>query len=178
MALWNLHHHWQNPYGGSFQFIDYQFPLQTQNAEKRVGNVDLVGISDKGNFILTELKFRRNNDKPISALLQVLRYAAIVDANMKRIVKEARKKKGVELEQALKVVQILADTKWWKHHDFDFTVPSKSQVQFGSLIDWIKKNMGISVECLAFDNLEYPFSFNGERPILDPIPTMVAVPLR
>ena len=47
MALWRFRAmRWPRPAGGWFRYLDYQFPLQEARANRGVGKVDLLGITD------------------------------------------------------------------------------------------------------------------------------------
>ncbi|MEG9861846.1 MAG: hypothetical protein V6Z81_05005 [Parvularculales bacterium] len=182
IALVNLQHHWKYPPGGGFRFLDYQVSLRTQQTDTGVGKVDIVGIRDDGRLILTELKVEskqsRSSDTPFSALLQGLRYAAIVEKNLEVIAHEAKGCFGVEVKQLPPIVQLLATVEWWQQQSFDFTAPGKSQERFASLVDGIENKTGVCVECQAFDCLKISIGSGGKKPRLDPKPNLEAVPLR
>jgi hypothetical protein len=179
IALWNLQHNWTNPLGGSFRFLDYQFPLQTQQTDLGIGKVDILGINDEGRLIITELKVDaksgKPNDNPSSALLQGLRYAAIIEVNLKEIAGEARVLFGVEIKQLPPVVQLLATEKWWKQQGFDLTVPNNFQEKFSLLIDRIESKIDVRVECLAFNYSNSAFRWDSKKPQLALVPTLRSV---
>ena len=182
IALVNLKRKWENPLGGNFCFLDYQVPLKAQQSDYGVGKIDLVGITDKGRLILTELKVESKQGKsgasPRSALLQGLRYAAIVEKNLPAIIDEARSRYKKTVQQIPPIVQLLAPEGWWRQQGFDFTTPGDAQRRFADLIDGVEDKIPITVECLAFDRLKVKVGLNGNKPELDPIPTLQAVPLR
>ena len=62
--------------------IDFQVPLKAIQADSRVGKIDMLGVSDR--LVIVELKIARTGgggDTPLNALLEVLSYAAIIEAN-------------------------------------------------------------------------------------------------
>ncbi|MCY4030836.1 MAG: hypothetical protein OXF05_01820 [Hyphomicrobiales bacterium] len=181
IALVNLQQDWEHPLGGSFRFLDYQVPLKARQSDGGIGKIDIVGVNSKGRLILVELKVESKHsgrgDSPFSALLQGLRYAAIVEANLKAIAAEARGF-GVEIRETAPVVQLLATEAWWLQQGFNFSAAGNSQKYFADFIDDIEREIGITFEFLAFDHLNVVFGLDGEKPRLDPIPSLRAVPLR
>jgi hypothetical protein len=181
IALCNYKKNWENPRGGSFRFLDYQFPLKAQQVDKGIGKIDIIGVNDEGRLILTELKVDskggKSKDTFFSALLQGLRYAAIVEANKKAITNEARNYFHVEVKQLPPIVQLLATRKWWLQQFSNDIISSKLQQQFPSLMDHIKKKIGISVECLDFSDSILIFGKDGKKPKLEPKPKFRAVVL-
>ena len=181
IALVNLQQDWEHPFGGKFRFLDYQVPLKARQSDGGIGKIDIVGVNDEGRLILVELKVESKHsargDSPLSALLQGLRYAAIVEANLKAIAYEA-KNFDVEVQETAPIVQILATEEWWLQQGFNFAVAGNSQKYFADFIDGIEKEIGITFEFLAFDHLNVDFGLDGEKPRLDPIPSLHNVLLR
>lgn len=181
IALVNLQRDWAHPLGGSFRFLDYQVPLKARQSDGGIGKIDIVGVNDEGRLILVELKVESKRsgrgDSPSSALLQGLRYAAVVEANLKAIAHEA-KSFGVEVWEKPPIVQILATEAWWLQQGFNFAADGNSQKYFADFIDNIEREIGITFEFLAFDHLNVVPGLDGEKPRLDPIPSLCAVPLR
>jgi len=56
IALMNLDRLWPLPCGGWFRLLDYQVPLKANQADARVGKIDLLGVSDGGGLVVVELK--------------------------------------------------------------------------------------------------------------------------
>lgn len=88
--FYDLKESWTNASGERFRFLDYQFPLQARQSDKAIGKIDLVGVTNSGRFTVIELKRKpeRENQRgetPLAALMQGLRYAAIVSANLAMI---------------------------------------------------------------------------------------------
>ena len=182
IALVNLQRDWEHPLGGSFRFLDYQVPLKARQSDGGIGKIDLVGVDDKGRLILTELKVESKHsgrgDSPFSALLQGLRYAAIVEANLAAIAREAKDFFGVEVRETAPVVQLLATEEWWSQQGFNFSVAGNSQKYFAAFMEDIKREIGITFEFLAFDHLNVDFGLDGGKPRLNPVPSLCPVPLR
>ena len=94
IALWNLKEQWSRADGGWMRLLDYQFPLRASRSDTGLGEVDLLGATDQGRLVVGELKVQRKNgsrgDTPLLALMEGLRYAAVVHANCRAIGAEAR----------------------------------------------------------------------------------------
>ena len=121
IALWNLKKCWPRLDDGRFRLLDYQFPLYAQQSDKGIGEVDLLGVTKQGRLMVIELKVKpkgKNDrgDSPASALMQGLRYAAIVEANLKVIAAEVDCLRGrfkdVTIVEESPIVQILAPKPW------------------------------------------------------------------
>ena len=85
--------------------LHYQFPLKAKQADKGIGKVDLLGATDRGHPIVIELKVKpekrsggadARGDTPLRALMEGLRYAAIVEANLDVLAREAKSRFSVE----------------------------------------------------------------------------------
>lgn len=84
---------WQLPDGGSMRILDYQFPLKARRNDTGVGKVDLLGVIDRSTVAVIELKHTEPDaagwgDTPLRALLELLVYCAIVEANLGDITME------------------------------------------------------------------------------------------
>ena len=149
-AFANAQCDWLHPNGGSFRFLDYQFPIDVVRKQNRgIKAVDLVGIDDQDRFIVTELKVMSkggSNDTPCTALLQGLRYAAVVQKNLETIAEEASSRfDSVNVRLMPPIVQLLATEAWWQHYE------SKLPPRFGAWAREIESKIRVTVECLAFD---------------------------
>jgi hypothetical protein len=64
--------------------LDYQVPLKARQADRGIGNIDLLGVTASGRIAVVELKVTSSSskgDNPLRALLESLAYCAIVEAN-------------------------------------------------------------------------------------------------
>ncbi len=84
--------------------LDYQFPLQASRQDKKTGPIDLFGRNERHQFVVIEAKYKGNPETPHNALVQALRYTAIVQANLDVIRQEAREEILDEVPQ----IQLLA----------------------------------------------------------------------
>ena len=179
-ALVKLKHNWKHPNGRDFQFLYYQFPLKAHRRNKRIGKVDIVGVNDEGRFILTELKVEgkngRRGDAPPCALMEGLRYAAIVQKNLPKIAQEASACYDEEVHHMPPIIQLLATKEWWKRWK-KCDVAGDWQREFLALIDDIKKKLDISIECLSLDHLDVEHDADG-RPVLNRVPILEEEPLQ
>ena len=95
--------------------IDFQVPLKAIQANSRVGKIDMLGVSDR--LVPTELKTGGSRDTPLAALLEVLSYAAILEANYDRIVYDCRKW-DLRPPYPRPGLLVLADSSYWQYWDF------------------------------------------------------------
>ena len=180
IALCNLQRHWQHPRGTGFRFLDYQFPLKARQADKGIGKIDLIGVDDEQRLLITELKLagadNGRGDAPTAALMEGLRYAAIVEANLPAIAAEARGRFGVSLRQTRPAIQLLAPLQYWRGW-WNCLAAGDWQRALTDLIANIEEKLGISVDCLALDDFQVICGLDGDKPRLDPLPDLHSVPL-
>ena len=185
MAIWRFQGmRWPRQGGGWFRFLDYQVPLQETRANRGVGKIDLLGITDCGRLIVSELKVARSDgrgESPMAALMQGLRYAAVVDANNEAISREALDSRGVPaVSRRRPIVLILAPrTWWWGWFQLEDSTRQKAgpwERKFGALTADIENRLGVAVECLAMDDVRKAqlYDRTGE-PTLPTMPTMYPV---
>lgn len=164
-ALWNEKKRWPRPCGGWVCLLDYEFPLKSKDSDK-IGEVDLLGVTDEGRLMIIELKVkprRPNNpgDTPLKALMQGLRYAAVVEANRDTIAKEAKNpcNVNVDITDEPPIVQILAPRTWWKGW-FEIAGSTRNEAgewepAFARLAGEIEEGrIGVSIECMALEDID------------------------
>ena len=104
---------------GRFRLLDRQVPLQAKDTDERIGEVDLLGVSESGRLAVIELKVkpkgrdREGKGSPGAALMQGLRYAAIISANRAVIANEAKHLFGANVSEEPPIVVVLAPRAWW-----------------------------------------------------------------
>ena len=117
MALWSPKRRQPHPGGGWQCFRDYQVPLKAKQSNRNIGKIDLLGITDRGRFIVVELKSpcRDRGQSPAYALMEGLRYAVIVEANLHTLAREARTCFRCEADaETPPIVQVLGTISWWR----------------------------------------------------------------
>ena len=186
IALWNLNKCWPYLDDGRFRLLDYQFPLYAQQSDKGIGEVDLLGVTNQGRLMVIELKVKpkRKNargDSPASALMQGLRYAAIVEANISVIAAEVESCSGdrfkdVSIVEETPIVQILAPKSWWRGW-FELGASTRKaaghwEPEFSKLIHDVEKRLRVAIECMALDKLDVS---DGKTPHLNRVPTLCPV---
>lgn len=146
------------PSGEKIDYLDYQVPLKAKASDTGLGKVDLLAVSGSGRLIVTELKVQKNT--PLRALTQGIRYAAILDANIKELSKEIEQKFGVNVKIMTPAVQILAPKYWWNNW-IGITGSRRNRVgnweqEFVKLINIINEDseIGITIECVAIDDIK------------------------
>ena len=184
VALWNLKRQWPRPDGGWFRLLDYQVPLQAQRSDRGIGKVDLLGLTDQGQLMVIELKVKPDGDSnrsnrgetPVKALMQGLRYAAIVKANREQIAGEAKRCFGVNVAAERPLVQVLAPKDWWEGWLNMAGSTRKAagcwEPEFAQLVRDVEKQLCIAVECMELDDLG-----DQRTPQLDHAPSLYPVRL-
>ena len=189
-ALWNLKGWWPRPNGGQFRLLDYEFPLWTQRSEdSELGEIDLIGVTDQDRLVVIELKVRPRNkqrgETPAKALMQGLRYAAVVQANRDVIADEAKRCFKVTIKAGPPIVQVLAPQAWWKGW-LELGEPTRKKAgywepEFTKLAQDIEDPLGVTVEFIALDDLNdtaityIAYGSNGKMPQLNHTPTLYPV---
>lgn len=117
IALVNAQQVWHLPDGTRFELLDYQVPLKATRADREIGKIDLFGLTEHGRAVVVELKVIGHlggpSDPPPVALLEGLRYASVVEANLPRMAEEVRKtfRRNMVLERP--DIVILGEAAWW-----------------------------------------------------------------
>ena len=186
MALWSHDASWPRSENESIHFLDYQFPLKAVHDDKRIGKIDLLGLTAKGRLVVIELKVPPSSkgsrgEPPVSALIQGLRYAAIVQANHAPIAREVQNRFDKQVIDLPPVVQILAPKKWWTRWadlaDSTRRKAGKWEREFLRLSRDVEEKIGIGIECLALDidERDLDYSVDGRTPRLGDTPSISPV---
>ncbi|SNT18202.1 PGN_0703 family putative restriction endonuclease [Antarctobacter heliothermus] len=117
IAMVNAQQGWTLPDGTALELLDYQVPLKARRADRGVGKIDMFGLTEYGHPVVVELKVIGHSggasDPPPVALLEGLRYAAILEANLERIAEELRRSFGREMLLERPDIVILGEADWW-----------------------------------------------------------------
>ena len=186
IALWRLGSGRGPASVGRLRLLDYQFPLYASEADKFLGEVDLLGATDAGRLAIVELKVphatRARRESPLRALMQGLRYAAVVQANHRAIAAEARARFAIELSDEPPTVQILAPRDWW-HEWCDMPrrtrrVAGPWESRFLELAARLETRLGIAVECAQLDDTGLAdVAWDAHGPYVPRTPAVSRVPL-
>ena len=124
--------------------------------------MDLLGVSDEGRLVVVELKVKPESSKdrgddPMTALMEGLRYSAIIGRNRGVIAREVRYCWDIEVADRLPIVQILAPKAWWQGW-FELKSATRRRTgdwerEFEKLIGDIERQLDIAVECVALDDI-------------------------
>lgn len=94
--------------------LDRQVPLYTSKEKKGWGEIDLLGIGAKGSLLVVELKAKKSEDSPASALLQAAAYAVALRKHLDLITAELKQKdEGITLSGEIEIV-LAAELGYWK----------------------------------------------------------------
>ena len=181
IALWSLRRDWPRPGGGRTRLLDYQFPLKSTQQDQ-IGKIDLVGVTN-GRLVVIELKIKRengNDDTPVKALMEGLRYAAVAHANRSAIAAEAKARFGVAISDDPPIVQLLAPKAWWSGWTTGMANSTRIaagdwEPAFAELIQDINQQLGVRVECLALTDVrpaDIDYGPDRNRPRLLHVPSL------
>jgi hypothetical protein len=151
--LCNLDARWPWPGGGWVRPLDYQVPLKARQNDTGVGKIDLLGVTHDGQLVVVELKVHgtggRRSDAPPAALMEALRYAAILQANQAVIAGEARTKFNTPVsDKASPAIMLLGTEAWWKSW-FALKAAGSWTAGFARMLNEIETHIGIPVRCMA-----------------------------
>ncbi len=169
IALWFLGQRWPLQDGETFRLLDYQVPLKARQGDAKVGKVDLFGVADDGRAVIVELKHsaagKRTADTPLGALLEGLRYGAILEANMAGLAFEAEHRFGLVIEQEPPRIVLMAHEGWWRSWA-ELRAAGAWREPFSRLLGGIRDRLGIQVDCLSLGSVRVIMGGNGSPPVL------------
>ena len=190
VALWNFcgRSRWlRRPDGGRLRLLDYQFPLKARRSDYGIGKVDLLAATEVGRLVIIELKVKPRGgqdrgETPVKALIQGLRYAAIVEANQAVIAHEAQEHYKVRVSTERPIVQVLAPREWWKSWselgDSTRRAAGAWETEFAQLTRDVGQRIGVAVEYVELDDLDgaaVTFGSDEKTPQLDRVPKLYPV---
>lgn len=180
MALLNLDRFWPLPAGGWFRLLDYQVPLKATRINVGVGKIDLMGVSNEGRLVIIELKVLaegggRSNPPP-SALMEALRYTAMVRADQDAIKGEAFEKFGADITQGSPIIVLLAPAAWWRAW-IELPAAGAWGTPFAALLKGVQEKTGVATECVALDDAGLNYAAPNRAPRFKSDPYFRAVAL-
>jgi hypothetical protein len=131
--------------------LDYEVPLRARQADKEVGEIDLLGLDTADHPWVIELKVAPNSDTPLKALYQGLRYSAILDANRQAITTEVLAHKGASPLWP-GVIAVAADSAYWGQWDHPKAGDWLSALK--QLADRITSELGVEIVLLDLGAVE------------------------
>ncbi len=173
IALVNMPRRWPLPNGGWFNYIDYQIPLKAKRNDQGIGKIDMIGLSDRGRIIVIELKVigesKGISDPPPTALMEGIRYSAIVEANHDQIKSEIEQEHGLIVSDERPVVLVLAERNWWTSW-LGVSAAGDWGSQFRKVADAVQGQLGLSIQFAALDNCNLIYGADGVAPRLTKVP--------
>ena len=168
IAVVNLGHTWLLDGLGEFSFLDYQVPLKSKQTDKGIGKVDLLGRTSDGRLLVVELKVigqsGGRSDPPITAFLEGLRYAAILEANLAALDTELRSSEASSLSVDEKpVVLVLGERSWWQSWQNSRDAP-RAMAAFFKLTSQIAVRLGLSIHCAEVSDMSLTYGRDGTAP--------------
>lgn len=136
--------------------LDYEVPLAARGSDDGVGDIDLLGRSSvSGRPWIIELKVGANIEPPYSALLQALRYSAMVDANRRQLSTEVKARtNGSELTWP-GVIAVAADRVYWGRWQRESTRAGDWLSTLRELAARITEALGIKVVFVDLGDLSW-----------------------
>ena len=180
IALWRIEERWPGSSDGTLRLLDYQFPLKAASKDLGLGEVDLLGATDGGRLAVIELKVRRrsqHDDTPLLALMEGLRYTAVVHANNRVIAAEAKARFDIDVHDQPPILQILAPEDWWR--GWRDMKPSTRRAagqwepMFIRLAGRLEARLGIAIECVSLRGIKLAdVTWDAHGPFLRQTPPM------
>lgn len=152
-ALCDRRSRWSWPGNGWVRPLDYQVPLKARQNDAGIGKIDLLGVTDAGRLVVVELKVDgtggSRSDSPVAALMEALRYAAILQANQSIIASEAKAKFDAHVsDEELPAIMLLGTEAWWQSW-LTLRAAGSWTAPFSRLLNQIETQIGIPVRCMA-----------------------------
>ncbi len=108
--------------------------------------------------------------------MEGFRYSAIVQANLDAIAKEVEARFGVKITQEPRIVLLLAPLKWWRGwlglSGRTRLAVGDWETEFAQLIQDVELKIGVTVECLALEDVDLTLGQNGQAPEFIRVPTL------
>ena len=126
---------------------------------------------------------KQRGDAPLLALMEGLRYAAIVETNRDAIAREAKDIFKVDITDEPPIVQILAPRTWWKGW-FEIAGSTRTaagdwEPAFARLAGDIEEGrIGVSIECMALEDIgdgDISYGADDRTPTLGHAPALYPV---
>lgn len=147
------------PNGERLRLFDYQMPLKSVRADTGVGKVDLVGRGADSRFAIIELKVAANAEDRRIALIEGLIYAAIVEANLPRIINESAEAHGVTIIPERPKIFVIAPPEYWSN-----TMAYPNTDEIARLANEIASVIPIEIELLHLRDADVTLGLNGQPP--------------
>jgi hypothetical protein len=177
IALLRLDQWWPG-IGDDWRLLDYQVPLKARQADAGVGKIDLLGITRQGRIILVELKVENESggrsDAPPVALMEGLRYAAMVEADLEAIATEIEQAFGETVLRDPPIIKLLAPKNWW-HRWITLEAAGDWTPEFSELAAKMAAATGTEIEFLAFEDVKTVYGVDGQAPSLERAPSLYRV---
>jgi hypothetical protein len=166
------------PGGDPFRVVAYQVPLKARRSDP-VGKVDGVALLGDGRCCLIELKAPNGRgDSPLRALLEVLSYAAVIDANRAAFDTELVSRHPEAITGGPLTLLVLGPNSWWESWE---SCPQAGawKAPIRELSAALGKRIGVRIGFGALDGFRsehLTLGLNRTMPTLEPIPRIADVP--
>lgn len=153
----------------ALRLLDYQFPLKSKRADRRIGKVDLFAVIDDAHPCVIELKVASGNGKPgtpLFAFLEALAYCAVVEANMNAIAEEAQSKHQVSFTAHKPRLMVLAPMSYWEKY-IQHKKAGDWRPRLQELADAIVERVGVRSHFAALRGAGFSMGSRDVKPRLD-----------
>lgn len=148
--------------------VDYEVPLAARQADDGVGDIDLLGIgSTLSRPWIIELKVGSNTEPPYSALIQALRYSAMLDANRHQISVEVKARTRVDLAWPA-VLAVAADQDYWDRWRQESQAAGDWLPALRMFATGITESLGIDVVLVDLGSVEWTV-IDGAAQLVSPL---------
>jgi hypothetical protein len=168
------------PDGGSLRLLDYQVPLKARRSDAGIGKLDLLGLDDDGRLVVVEVKVDGHaggrGEAPPAALMEALRYTAIVEASQSAIAAEIHERLGLTVQPSPPRVLLLGTRAWW-HAWRNVEAAGRWVPAFLALLEQVQSRLGVEVVLAQLAPIELTYGRNGAPPRLTDLPRLEPVDL-
>lgn len=153
--------------GRSLRTIEYQVPLKAQQHDP-TGKIDALALLDDKRLCLVEVKCPPLGPKesPARALIELLSYHAVVQANLDDFLSELKAHHTVPDVTVPMVGLILGPRRWWNAWE-TCKKAGDWRPAFAHLCTALGEEVGLTIACAALDDLireHVVFGFEGSAP--------------
>lgn len=157
----------------ALQVLAYKFPLYSAHSGPGLRAADLFAAVDGTAPCVIELKKTRKSknstqssaDSPLYALLQGLKYCAVVERNMPDIADESKRLPMPTLKLTPLHLMVMAPSDYWSHF-IDHLETGNWQLELKQLAVALTNELGIKIHFIALHGAEFKSTEVGKGPHL------------
>lgn len=164
--------------GRSLRTIEYQVPLKARRHDA-TGKIDALALLDDRRLCLIEVKspLRGPKESPARALIELLAYHAVVQANLDAFLGEL-KAHQLSPDVSAPMVGLILGPRWWWSAWEKCNPAGDWKPAFAHLCSALGDAVGLSISCAALEDLapeHVLFGFEGSAPSFAVAPVLADV---